>query len=107
MTAWKRAINAALRRLPADAAPNVPAGAAANLFDALEVRQAKLGPSHPLVQARTDIIQYIRLHPDVDGFRLFLGVGDPWIDGLFRLAMAIERGAAEGELVTLTTAVTA
>lgn len=31
----------------------------------------------------------------------------PAADGLFRLAMAIERGAAEGDLVTLTTAVTA
>jgi hypothetical protein len=37
--------------------------------------------------------QVVRLHPDMDAFRVQFGASEAELDDLFRLALQIERGA--------------
>jgi hypothetical protein len=39
------------------------------------------------------VTQVVRLHPDMDAFRVQFGASEAELDDLFRLALQIERGA--------------
>lgn len=90
MRAYKRAFNYAMaQRAPtatlAGLFPN-----AATLLEAVDALEQTLDPYHPLRLARRDIIEYVRIHPDVAGFQQVTGLTDAEVDGLFRVAMAYE-----------------
>lgn len=72
--------------------PNMAATypSAANLYAAVMAHRATLQPDDPLAVNFDNITQFVRTSPDVAAFTQFLGVGDAWVDQVFRDAMAIE-----------------
>lgn len=93
MSAYKRAINHALSQLPVTDSPNMKHlfPEAPNLLAALDAYVATLDEYDPFKMTRKDVIQYVRTHPDIDGFRDILGVTDDWIDKLFLDAIRFEQ----------------
>ena len=94
MAAFKRAMNYALAQRSVTESPNMNYlfPDAPNLLAALDSYVATLDEYHPFRQARKDVIQYERAHPDIEGFAQVMGVDSNWIDQLFRDAMQFESG---------------
>lgn len=94
MRAWRRSMMQALAARPVSEAPNIVAQApdAASLLDGLVAVAAGLPRSHLLAGILFDVVEYERMHPDIDAVTLFLGVDGAWIDGLFRHAARIGGG---------------
>lgn len=92
LKAYKRSLNHALASRDVSESPNMAAQFpnANNLLRAIDKFVSQLDEYHPIAQARRDVIQYERDHPDVDGIRYLLGVTDEWIDELFRQALLFE-----------------
>lgn len=92
MSAYKRAMNYALSTRPVTDSPNMNYlfPEAPNLLAALDAYVATLDEYHPFRQARRDVIQYERAHPDIQGFAAVMGVSEEWIDALFMDAMRFE-----------------
>lgn len=87
MYAWRRGFDLALADRAADAAPEIPAGTAGNLLEAICALESARGQNDPFARLRHGIVQYVRLHPDMVTFKTELGVDDEWMDALFRDAM--------------------
>ena len=85
MSVYKRAMNATLATRPVTDSPNMNLlfPEAPNLLAALDAYVATLDEYHPFKMARRDVIQYVRSHPDIEGFRQIMGVSDEWVDALF------------------------
>lgn len=92
MSAYKRAMNHALSQRPVTDSPNMNYlfPEAPNLLAALDSYVSTLDEYHPFRQARRDVIQYQRSHPDIEGFAQIMGVTEEWIDQLFLDAMRFE-----------------
>lgn len=92
MRVFKRALNLALSQLPVTFSPTLSAAFpdAPNLLAAVDMYEETLDPYNPFRLARRDITEYVRVHPDVEGFKQLLGIGDNKLDQLFRAAMALE-----------------
>lgn len=90
MRVFKRAFNYAMSQRAPTATLLGSFPNAATLLEAVDALEQTLDPYHPLRLARRDIIEYIRIHPDVSGFQQVTGLTDAEIDDLFRVAMAYE-----------------
>lgn len=92
LRAYRRSLNNALASREVGESSTMAAQFpdAENLLVAIDQFVAQLDEYHPIAQARRDVIQYERSHPDVDGIRDLLGVTDEWLDDLFLQAMLFE-----------------
>lgn len=92
MAAYKRSVNHTLSQRPVSDSPNMLAAFpdAPHLLAAIDSFVETLDYYHPFRSARRDVIQYNRIHPDIDGVKAVLGVDDEWIDQLFLDAMRFE-----------------
>jgi hypothetical protein len=74
----------------------VPATGFAHLLDRVEQTVADsraVDPYAGIVLWADKVTQVVRLHPDMDAFRVQFGASEAELDDLFRLALQIERGA--------------
>jgi hypothetical protein len=74
----------------------VPATGFAHLLDRVEQTVAAaraVDPYAGIVLWADKVTQVVRLHPDMDAFRVQFGASEAELDDLFRLALQIERGA--------------
>jgi hypothetical protein len=74
----------------------VPATGFAHLLDRVEqtIADARaVDPYAGIVLWADKVTQVVRLHPDMDAFRVQFGASETELDDLFRLALQIERGA--------------
>ena len=94
MQPFRRAFMAAMRMTPApgDLSKVFPHMLAA--YDAAVAEERRADPYAPLVIWHDNVVQMLRLHPDMGAFAKRFGVSDEALDDLFRLAMQIEAGAA-------------
>lgn len=93
MRVWRRALMQALASRHVSEAPNVARmrPGAGNMLDACAAIVAGRARSDTVAGIMFDVIEYERMHPDVETLRQFLGVTDEWMDDLFRQAAGKDR----------------
>ena len=94
MRPFRRAFMAAMSRSPAPGALAASFPHMLAAYDAAVAQERLADPYAPLVIWHDNVVQMIRLHPDMGAFAARFGVSDEALDGLFRLALRIEAGEA-------------
>ena len=90
----RRAFRAELQRRPVTQVPVLAAvmPQAPHLLAAADAYAATLDQYHPVRQLWTDVIEFVRVHPDMALFTTApphgFGVSDDWLDEVFEAAMA-------------------
>jgi hypothetical protein len=94
MRPFRRGLMAAMAQTPApgDLSKAFPHMLAA--YDAAGAEERRADAYASLVIWHDNVVQMVRLHPDMGAFAKRFGVSDEALDDLFRLALRIEAGAA-------------
>lgn len=71
---------------------------AAHMLEALDTYAEGEPRYSPLRMAVADVVVFIRLHNDMAGFASVFGLTEGVLDQIFRVGMAIDRGASEEEI---------
>lgn len=95
MQPYARAFFAALKLFPADGF--------AHMLDAYTQVVSQLGPYDDLRIWDQRVTIVLRAHPDMETFRVSFGLTPEELDTIFRVAIAIEAGASEAEILALLT----
>jgi hypothetical protein len=94
MQPFRRAFMAAMAQTPAPGALSQAFPHMLAAYDAQIAAARAKDPYDPLVIWHDNVVQMVRLHPDMGAFAQQFGVSDAALDDLFRLALQIEAGAA-------------